>query len=45
MAVSYQSYQPGRGGGNMKAHCNAIARSYECVATELVPPDIVGEHH
>lgn len=35
MAVSYQRYQPGRGGGNMSAHCNSLARNYEGVATEF----------
>jgi outer membrane murein-binding lipoprotein Lpp len=34
MAKSYQSYQPGRGGGNMTAHCNSVAGSYERIATE-----------
>lgn len=34
MAESYQSYQPGRGGGNMTAHCNSVASSYERIATE-----------
>ena len=34
MAKSYQSYQPGRGGGNMAAHCNAIVRSHEGLAAE-----------
>ena len=34
MAKSYQSYQPGRGGGNMTAHCNSVAGSYEQIATE-----------
>jgi hypothetical protein len=34
MAKSYQSYQPGRGGGNMTAHCNSVAASYERIATE-----------
>jgi len=35
MAKSYQTYQAGRGGGNMPAHCNAIVRSYEGIATEF----------
>lgn len=34
MAKSYQSYQPGRGGGNMTAHCNSVAANYDRIATE-----------
>ena len=35
MAASYQRYQPGRGGGNMQAHCNALVRNYEAIAAEF----------
>jgi outer membrane murein-binding lipoprotein Lpp len=34
MAKSYLNYQPGRGGGNMTAHCNSVAGSYDRIATE-----------
>jgi hypothetical protein len=35
MAASYRNYQPGRGGGNMQAHCNALVRNYEAIAAEF----------
>jgi len=36
MATSYQGMiGGGRGGGSMPAHCNAIASSYEGIATQL----------
>ena len=35
MATSYQGmYAGGRGGASMSAHCNAIVRSQEAIATE-----------
>ena len=36
MATSYQGMiSGGRGGGNMPAHCNAIASSFEGIATQF----------
>ena len=36
MATSYQGMiSGGRGGGNMSAHCNAIASSFDGIATQL----------
>lgn len=35
MAKGYLSYQPGRGGGNMVAHCNSVASSYDKIAVDF----------
>lgn len=34
MAIRYQTYPAGSGGGKISAHCDAIARSYNGMATE-----------